>query len=196
MPQKEKTVTLARLHSAIKTDNEVVNINLLILFSQLILLAECEKETRLFFEYELTNYPLSLLKDGMMRNGNKASLYSFLLKVIPSANLPTEIVQVNDGEALLFEIKSFYFTKLSDTDNLYKKHLHGKCGYCYDVFDCCESSPSIKDKQRPNRSGRVLPDITFTSDEKCVKSHEDFLDNQNNKACFIVGLTNHLSQTK
>ena len=76
VPQKEKTVTLARLHSAIKTDNEVVNINLLILFSQLILLAECEKETGLFFEYELTNYPLSLLKDGMMRNGNKASLYS------------------------------------------------------------------------------------------------------------------------
>ena len=43
-----KTVTLARLHSILKTDNEVVNINPLIY---------------------------------MMRNGNKASLCSFLMKI-------------------------------------------------------------------------------------------------------------------
>ena len=101
MPQKEKTVTLARLHSTLKTDNEVVNINPLMLLSPLILLAEGEEETTSCFEYELTNYLLSLFKDGMMRNGNKASLCSFLMKVIPNANLPREIVQVNDGEALV-----------------------------------------------------------------------------------------------
>ena len=35
---------------------------------------------------------------------------------------------------------------------------------------------------------------TFTSDEKCVKYQDNFLDNQNKKARFIVGLSNHLSQ--
>ena len=43
----------------------------------------------------------------MMRNDNKASLCSFLMKRIPRTNLPTEIVQVNDGEALLCQIKLF-----------------------------------------------------------------------------------------
>ena len=62
------------------------------------------------------------------------------------------------------------------------------------MFDCCGSGPSTKDKQHTNRSGKVLPDITFTSDEKCVKYQDDCLDNQNNKARFIAGLSNHLSQ--
>ena len=114
MPRKEKTVTLARLHSPLKTDNKVVNINPLILFSRHILLAESEQEATPCFEYELKNYAFSLFQNGMMRNGNKASLCSFLMKVIPNANLPTEIVQVNDGKACLFQIKSLLFTKLSN----------------------------------------------------------------------------------
>ena len=73
----------------------------MILFSQLILLAEREEKTTPKFEYELTNYPFSLFKQGMMRNGNKASLCSFQMKVIPNeiTTQPTEIVQVNDGGA-------------------------------------------------------------------------------------------------
>ena len=54
--------------------------------------------------------------------------------------------------------------------------------------------PYTKDRQHTNRRGKVLPDMTFTSDKKCVKSQDDFLDNQNNKARFIGGLSNHLSQ--
>ena len=79
---------------------------------------------------------------------------------------------------------------------LYEKHLYSKYGYCYVVFDCCESGPSTKDIQHANRSGKVLPGITFTSDEKCIKSQDDFLDNQNNKSRFIAGLSNHLSQIR
>ena len=63
-----------------------------------------------------------------MRNGNKASLCSLFIKVIPNANLPTEIVQVNDGEALLFQIKSFLFTSFSDMYKSYEKHLYSKYG--------------------------------------------------------------------
>ena len=63
MPPKGKTLTFARLRSAFKTDNEVVNVNPLILFSRLILLAEREEETTPCFGYELTNYPFSLFKE-------------------------------------------------------------------------------------------------------------------------------------
>ena len=45
VPQKEKTVTLATLHSRLNIDNEVVNINPLILFSRLIFLADSGEET-------------------------------------------------------------------------------------------------------------------------------------------------------
>ena len=109
-----------------------------------------------------------------MRNGNKASLCSFLMKVIPNLNLRTEMVQVNDGEALLFQIKSVLFTKFTDICKLYEKHLYSKYRYCYVVFDCCGSGPFTKDIQHTNRSGKVLLDITFTSDGKCVKSEDDF----------------------
>ena len=73
----------------------------LILFSRLILPAEREEDATPYFEYELTNYPPSPFKDGMMRNGNKASFCNFLTKGIPKRNLPTKIVQVIQGEALL-----------------------------------------------------------------------------------------------
>ena len=77
---------------------------------------------------------------------------------------------------------------------LYEKHFSNKFVYCYVVFDCCGSGPSTKDIQHTNRSGKVLHDITITSDEKCVKSQNEILDNQNNKAHFITGLSDHLSQ--
>ena len=196
MPRNKKPVILARLHSTLKTDNEVVNTNPLILFSQLILLAERREERAPYFEYELTNYAFLLFTDGMMRNGSKASLCGFLMKVIPNANLPTEKVQVNDEEVLLFQIKSLLFTKFSDVYKLYKKHLYSKYVYCYVGFDCCGSGPFTKDIQHKNRSGIALPFITFTSDEKCVKSQENVLDNQNSKAHFIAGLSNYLSQNR
>ena len=126
VPWKEKTVNLARLHSSLKTDNGVVYVNPFVLFSRLILLAEREEETTPCFEYELNNYPFSFFKDGMMRNGNKASLCSFLMKVMTNANLPSEIVQRNDGESLLLPIKSLLFTKFSDIYQLYEKHLCSK----------------------------------------------------------------------
>ena len=79
---------------------------------------------------------------------------------------------------------------------LYENHLYSKYGYCYVVFDYCENGPCTKDIQHANRSGKVLPDITFTSDEKCIKYQDDFLDNLNNKSRFIAGMSNHLSQIR
>ena len=106
MPRKEKTVTLVTLHSTLKIDNEVVNINPLILFSRHILLAERGQETTPCLKQELSR--------RYMRNGNKVSLCSFLIKGITNANLPTEIVPINNGEALVYQIKPFLCTKFFD----------------------------------------------------------------------------------
>ena len=140
------------MHSILKIYNEVVDIDPLILFSRLILLAEREEETTPYFEYELTNYPLSLFKNGMVRSGNKVSLRNYLTKGIPNANLPTEIVHIIDGEALLCQIKSFLYTRFSDNYKLYEKHLYSKFGYYYVAFDCYGHGPSVKDMQHTKRS--------------------------------------------
>ena len=161
------------MHSTLKIDNEVVNINPLILFSQLILLAEHGEETtpclNMTLQITLWGYK-SLFKGGVIRNGDKASLCSFLMKGILNANLPTEIVPVNDGEALLNQINSFWRTMFADIYKLYKKHLYSKYRYCYVVFECYVNFRSTKDMQHTNRSDTGLSDITFISDEKFVKS--------------------------
>ena len=195
MPRKEKIVTLATLHSTLKIENEVVDIDPLTLFSRLISLAEREEDATPCFEYELTNYPLSLFKGGMMRSSNKASLRNYVTaKGIPNVNLPTKIVQVIDGGALLYQIKWSLYTKFSDICKLYERHLYSKFGYYYVVFGGSGNGPSTKDMQHIKRSGKVSPNITFTSDTKCIKSQDEFLDNQNKKARFIAGLSHHLHQ--
>ena len=70
------------MHITLKIDSEVVNVNPLILFSQLISIAERGDETTPCFDYELTNYPFILFKDGMIRNCNKTSLCSVLMRGI------------------------------------------------------------------------------------------------------------------
>ena len=99
------------------------------------------------------------------------------MKGIPNANVPTEIVQLNDGEALVCQIKSFLCTKFSDIYKLHEKDLCSKYRHCNVVFNCYVNGPSTKDMQHANRSSTGLPDITFISDEKCVKPQDKFLDN-------------------
>ena len=122
MPRKEKIVTLVMLYNTLKIDNEVVDIDPLILFSRVILLTEREEDATV--EYGLTNYPRLLFKDGMVRSSNKASLLNYLTKGIPNSNLPTEIVQVIDGRALLYQVKWCLYTKFSDFCKLHERHLY------------------------------------------------------------------------
>ena len=48
--------------------------------------------------------------------------------------------------------------------------------------------------QHIKRNGKVSPNITSTSNTKYEKSQDELLDNQNNKAHLIAGLSNHLSK--
>ena len=86
------------------------------------------------------------------------------------------------------------FIKFSSMHKLCEKYLYSKHRYCYVAFDCCGSGPSTKYIQHTNRSGKVLSNTTFTSDEKCVKSQDDLLDNQNNEVRCVAGFRNHSSQ--
>ena len=129
-----------------------------------------------------------------MRSGNKASLRNYLTKGIPNANLPTEIVQVIDGGALLYQVKWCLYTKFSDAYMSCERHLYSKFGFCYVVFDGYENDPSTKDMQYIKRNGKVSPNITFTSNTKYIKSQDKLLDNQNNKAHLIAGSSNYMSK--
>ena len=43
-------------------------------------------------------------------------------------------------------------------------------------------------------SGKASPNMTLTSDTKCLKSQDEILNNQNNKIHLIAGLRTQLSQ--
>ena len=82
---------------------EKVTIDPLTLFLSLIVLIERkhEKEIVHYFRYELSPYPMSLFKDGVMRTAQKSKLKLFLLEGV----CPVETQQatrVVDGGALLW----------------------------------------------------------------------------------------------
>ena len=127
------------MHSIHKISNKVVDIDPLILFPQLILLAKREE-------------------DG---TSCKFTQCKFTYRYSTS--------NLTDGGALLYRVKWKLYTKFSDIYMLYKIHLYNKFGYCYVVLDGYGNGPSTKDKQHIKRNGKVLPNITFTSDTKCIK---------------------------
>ena len=66
--------TLAHLHTSIKIANEEVCIDPMTLFSRLIALMMRENDVAPYFEYELSPYPASLFKNGVMRDTTKSKL--------------------------------------------------------------------------------------------------------------------------
>ena len=155
--------------------------------------AEREEDATPYFEYELTNYPLSPFKDGMMRNGNKASFCNCLTKGIPKRNLPTKIVHVIEREALLWQVQWSLYTKFSDIYKFYERHLYGKFGYWHVVFDGYETVPPQMTCNIKKEVANFRSVLSSHSDTKCVKSPEEFLVNKNNKVLFIAALSKHLS---
>ena len=68
------------MYNSVKVDdNKVINIKPTALFLRLIAIAHRTPNIEDHFHYELTAYPMSLFKDGLMRKPNKAMLRNALL---------------------------------------------------------------------------------------------------------------------
>jgi len=67
---------MAHLMTACSIGNETVVVDPIHLFHRLIIVGERESNLRQCFEFEMTPYPMSLFKNGVMRKPEKPSLYS------------------------------------------------------------------------------------------------------------------------
>ena len=71
------------MHNSVKVDNKkAINIKPTALFLRLIAISQITLNIEDYFWYELTAYPMSLFKDGLMRKPNKALLQNSLVTEI------------------------------------------------------------------------------------------------------------------
>ena len=77
--RKDRMVCLDAMINSINVGKKYVPINPTLLFNRLSALAGREENVEKFFDFELTTYPMSLFKDGLLRKPDKASLRKVIL---------------------------------------------------------------------------------------------------------------------
>ena len=102
LKRSSQLTNLQSLYSSVNIDKEKVSIDPLTLFLRLIVLIERKPEQEIteYFNYELSPYPMSLFKDGLMRTAGKSALKPYLKNGVTSVDVP-ETTKVADGGALL-----------------------------------------------------------------------------------------------
>lgn len=189
--KRNKQITnLQSLYSNINIGAERISIDPLTLFLRLIVLVERkpEKEIVDYFNYELSPYPMSLFKDGVMRTAQKSKLKQFLLDgVSPVESQGT--VRVADGGALLWccdwkkgESFNVIFQKYSN----FLRHL----GIHTIVFDGYELS--TKDATHQKRAGIMSQNVDIKNDNSCPANRTTFFGNYQNKENFVKALAKYL----
>ena len=91
--RKGRVVCLDATLNAISVEKKSVIINPTLLFNRLSALAGREENVEKYFGYELTTYPMSLFKDGIMRKPDKASLRKRMLtKEMSSPSIAKKVI--------------------------------------------------------------------------------------------------------
>jgi len=111
LKRSDQVKSLGSLKNVVSIRKQRVNIDPVLLFVRLIVLAERSDNIQPYFEYELTAVPTSLFADTMMRKPNKASLIHSLLGK-DAQNVDDEEITVTrhhvvDGGALLRKVSLF-----------------------------------------------------------------------------------------
>ena len=188
--RKDQIVCLDFNINAVNIGKKPVSINPTLLFNRLSALAGREENIEKYFEFELTAYPTSLFKDGLLRKPDKASLRKLILTKEVSCQSVRE--KVIDGGALLHQIHwpkdTTYGKLLNHHVSSVRKH-YGNCHVVFDGYD----TPSIKDHEHHRRATKANSmEIQFKNDTKVSTKREDFLSNSKNKSLFISKLAQML----
>ena len=146
-------------HQNTVTINEVkVYINSTALFTRLAAVAKREENEEHYFHYEMTNEPMSLFKQTMMRKPDKSSLRKALVSDEESIqlNLATnrdKYSYVIDGGALLHRMCWVRGSTFQKIVTCYVQYVRKHYGKCYIVFDGYEST-STKTTEQQRRGNR------------------------------------------
>jgi hypothetical protein len=159
----DKVKTLANMHNMFKFTDETGEIDASKLFQRLVIVAQSDRSCDVpsAFQYELSVYPTSFFRDGMMRKPDKPGSFRTALVGLTSVSLPPDAFYVIDGGCLLHMVrwlKGQTFGQLTHQYALFVLHRFGQ-NSCV-VFDGYSGEASTKDHEH------ML--------EKCRKLHRMF----------------------
>ena len=188
--RKNQITTIQSLYSNIKIDSEGVSIDPLTLFLRLVVVVERQPENEIadYFHYELSPYPMSLFKDGVMRTAQKSKLKSHILDKVKATQEPVSI-KIADGGALLWCCdwkKNEQFCEIFEKYTSLLKHLQAKI-VVFDGYDM-----STKDATHQKRSGKVSQTVEIHDQHPCPAERKVFLSNYTNKKHFVMALSKKL----
>lgn len=190
LKKSNQVTTLQSLYSTVSAGSEKLTIDPLTLFLRLIVLIERKPEEEIvnYFEYELSPYPMSLFKDGVMRTAQKSALKSYLKANIEKTQ-PVTSVRIADGGALLWCIdwkKNETFQTIFQRYSTFLSHLQIDTV----VFD--GYTLSTKDATHSKRGTKMAQTVEIRKENQCPADRKSFLSNYSNKESFVKKLSNEL----
>lgn len=101
--RKKQIRPMQSLYTRVKIGHDTITIDPLILFLRLVVVIERKPENEIadYFFYELSPYPMSLFKDGVLRTAQKSKLKSYILDKVEMTKEP-DSTKIIDGGALLW----------------------------------------------------------------------------------------------
>ena len=168
-------------------DKEKIHVDLMLLFSRLLVLIERGENIRKYFRFERTAFPTSLFKNGMMQKANKSKLVKALKKNVSSNSYQADqSFHVLDGGALLHKVKWLPNTSCQSVLNQYSRYVKSKYGRACIVFDGYDNGPYTKDHKHQRRARKMAAYVSLEDLQMIPTcSQEIFLKNDQNKVQFI-----------
>ena len=151
-----------------------------------------------YFSYELTPYPLSLFKDGMMRSPDKIELIKKIL--LEEAMSDPRNTDVTDGVMVLYKTSWSKYITYKELCQHYVREVRGNYGNSIIVFDCYDSN-TTKDHAHEKRKKKTISNIDIDESIIVAVEKDEFLSNEHNKSKLIEmmkkyflsdGLTAHI----
>lgn len=127
LTKNDKVTTFLSISNKIKLNNEIVSIDLLLIFHRISVIKTSNEEFQSYFNYELSPLPLALFDDyGQMRKTQKANLYD--LSSVSSKNILDvhSYTYIIDGGMLLHRVNwgsNVTFNAIYAVLTLYEKKL-------------------------------------------------------------------------
>ena len=176
--KKNQICTLQRLYSEIKIGSDNVTIDPLTLFLRLVVVVERKPEDEIadYFKYELSPYPMSLFKDGIMRSAQKAKLKSFLLQDVPKIDQAGS-KSIADGGAFLWCCD---WKRNELFENIFKKYINFLIYFKIDIVVSDEYCVFTKDTTHHNtthnkREGKGSHTVDIVATNPCPASRSYYV---------------------
>ena len=146
---------LEELQSTVRIDEKAEYINPTVLFTRLAAIAQQEDDVARYFYYELSVFPPSLFRDGLMRKPDKPSLRKSLMSetdAIQKDNLPTLVFYTVDGGALLHRVRWMKGTTYQNVANQYVTYVQRHYSKVVHIVFDGYGKPSTKSNEHSRRT--------------------------------------------